>query len=155
MWRNLNLVLAWVAIGYLAGSAVLMVPLWAVFGLVDRLFPQSGNLTGSPFVFLAAAIVSAWIWRRRGLLPRTVQLGRESRLRRGERLIATTTVLFLVGGVGPFLLYRLLHSDVLINFMFLGGLVGAFCVPLWVVGLIAVYSSAVRSASGGAPEAGR
>lgn len=141
MARSFNLYLAWVCIGYLVGVTA---PMWSVYSNLMWSVPDIGDLNESPLFLLAVAILPAWVWYRRGLLPRAVLPGRESRQRRGERLAAVATALFLVGCAGPFILYRLLLGDELIPYIFLAVPVAAICVLLWAVGLYAVYSSAQR-----------
>lgn len=147
--RNLNLYLAWVCIGYLIGVTA---PMWSVYSNLMWSLPGDSNLGESPVYLLVVAALPAWVWYRRGLLPRAVLPGRESRQRRGERVVAVSTALFLVGCVGPFLVYRLRLDDELIPYIFLAVPVAAICILLWAGGLYAVYSAARRPANAGTSE---
>ena len=151
--QNLNLYVAWLCVGYLVGVTATTC---SVYSNLMWSLPGRDSLGESPVCLLVVAVPPAWVWHIRGLVPRVVLPGRESRQRRGERLVAIPTTLFLFGCAGPPILHRLLLNDELTPYVLLAVPVGAICVVLWAVGLYAVYSSAQRSAKDATPEsAGR
>jgi small neutral amino acid transporter SnatA (MarC family) len=116
-----------------------------VIMVADKVFAHGVGKTMMQITsYLIALAIPAWIWYRRGLVPSVVRNDRRRRYRVGHVLLAIPNITVPIAFIAA-LLYATTSNQSAAAFALFTAVAMVYGIPLWISGLICIYTSADRS----------